>query len=166
MISPERPTSRESVFFTVKEACAFLGCSRSSLYRHMRAGLLEPDGRVGRQPRFTRQTLEAFVRRGRLPGDSMGNRPGSEVQHAIQDKNPAQANRRAGDTTGRPEPVPGTCEMERPTNGPKEEERRHGQDAGQGGGAQGGAQVRGSYDEAYQRAVQRLRRAVDEGSRA
>jgi len=153
-------------WLTVDQAAAYLQVGRSTVYRLIQRGELVPDGRVGRGLRFSRETLDRLViRGGSMDDDSVGHPAGKEDRDAIQDI-PAQTHWRAGDPTGRPGSVPGARSMERREDGPEEEKRGHSEDAGQGGGAEGEAAGSGAEREAYKRAVRRLRRAVDEGSRA
>lgn len=53
-------------WLNVRQACAYLGCSISTLYREIEKGDLTPDGRVGRAPRFSIQLLDAYVQRRNL----------------------------------------------------------------------------------------------------
>lgn len=49
------------VYLNVDAACAYLGCSRSTIYREINAGRLRPSGRVGARMRFTSAGLDKYV---------------------------------------------------------------------------------------------------------
>src|SRR5262245_17978076 len=74
----------ELKWLNVKQACAYLGCSSSTLYREIERGDLTPDGRVGRAPRFSIQLLDAYVQRRNLGAENVGRPIRTEVHHADQ----------------------------------------------------------------------------------
>ncbi|MCA9664208.1 MAG: helix-turn-helix domain-containing protein [Myxococcales bacterium] len=150
-------------WLTVRQACEWLGCSRAQIYRLINSGALTPDGRVGRRHRFLAESLDAYVR-ANVNGDSMGHLAGEEMQHADQAR-PAKANRRARDLSRRPRAVPGSREMDRPEDGPKEETRASGDEPGNGGGSQGGPGRHSTRATRYAQAVRRLRDAMERGPR-
>lgn len=51
----------EKRFYKITEAAAYLGISRSVLYRHVQARRID-SLRIGQSIRFTRAQLDAFVR--------------------------------------------------------------------------------------------------------
>src|SRR5687767_14406655 len=75
MFMPHARAAEHSVrprvkWLTVRSACRRLDCSQSTLYRAMRSGALVPDGHVGLRPRFSRECIDAYVRRVMLAGDT------------------------------------------------------------------------------------------------
>ena len=77
-------------WFSINEACAYLGCSRQTLYRELRRGALRPDGRVRGRWRFRKETLDDYVT-SCIAVDSCASVPprlerlaGEEVAHATK----------------------------------------------------------------------------------
>lgn len=150
---------------TVTEAAVYLHCSRQTMYRLIASGQLRPDGRVGRRLRFSRSTLDAYVRGVHDGVDSMGHSAGTEVHDAHQ-KISAETDACAGDLARRPGQVPGARAVERSTDGPEEEKGGRGDVVCSSGRSSGAAQVqRRASRQRFKAAVQRLRRAMNQGAR-
>lgn len=56
--APEEPEQR---YLTPADAAAYLGVRRKRVYDLTSAGVLVPDGRDGRTPLYTRETIDAYV---------------------------------------------------------------------------------------------------------
>ena len=60
-LSPER-SDAPAGYLAPAAAAAYLGVTRKRIYDLTSSGALEPDGRDGRTPLFSRTTLDAYVR--------------------------------------------------------------------------------------------------------
>ena len=58
------PAAPPAGYLASAAAAAYLGLTRRRVYDLCSSGALEPDGYDGRKPLWTRQTLDAYVRRG------------------------------------------------------------------------------------------------------
>jgi len=146
-------------WLTCREACAYLGCSRQTLYREIRTGKLSPDGRVGRRPRFSVAALELYVCRGTPCQDSLEQSAGKEGHHAHLE-NSANAHGATRCLARRPGQIPGDRDVERRTHGPTEETRSSGKLADRGSGVAGGAARQTCQPISFEAALQRLQRAM------
>jgi excisionase family DNA binding protein len=59
--------ARPVPLLTIDETAAYLNIERSTVYRLMRAGELNPSARVGKRWRFRLEDLDAYLAHGREP---------------------------------------------------------------------------------------------------
>lgn len=150
-------------WLSIKGAADYLGISRQTLYREMASGRLQPDGRVGQCWRFSKATLDRYVRGSIAGDDAMEHLPGEEDGYAVQDY-PDGANAPTRDCAGRSGPISGAGEMDRREGAAEKKGGRCEVVRGRGRAASSAAsRGRGRRVSAYTREVTRLRRKVAEG---
>ena len=103
-------------WLNVNEACAYLGCSRQTLYREMNRGALRPDGKVGGRRRFRVETLDEYVTSEKTShanvSSQLGRLAGEEVANATQ-ATTAQAHEGSRHLAPRGREIPGPHDVER-----------------------------------------------------